>query len=45
MRSKLVNRAHERRDIWRDRDEAYQFLSKKGGWDDNVMQLYVVSIW
>lgn len=44
MRRRLVDRAHERRDVWRDRNEAYEFLRKKGEWDDRVMQLYVVSV-
>lgn len=43
IRERLVKSAHERRDVWSSRQEAREFLGKKGGWDDRVMDLYVVS--
>ncbi len=45
LRRKLVNRAHERQDVWPSREEARGSESLKGSrkWDQRVRELYLVS--
>jgi hypothetical protein len=42
VRQRLVQGALRRRALWRTRDEAREYL-KKGGWDPEVLELYLVN--
>ena len=43
VRKRLVDAALRRRNLWRTREEAREYL-KKRNWDNEILDLYVVSL-
>jgi len=41
LREMLIKGAHERRDVWREREQALPALKKKN-WDPRITDLYLV---